>query len=60
MRFDRVVSVEMMEHVCNNQASFERIASWLEPEGSLFVHVFVSLPGGVTGETPGQAPPRPV
>ncbi len=39
-RFDRVVSVEMFEHVRNYQALLARIAGWLEPEGALFVHVF--------------------
>lgn len=39
-RFDRVVSVEMMEHTRNWPALLERIAGWLEPDGRLFVHVF--------------------
>ena len=39
-RFDRVVSVEMLEHVRNYEALFARIASWLEPAGLFFVHVF--------------------
>lgn len=39
-RFDRVVSVEMFEHMRNWQVLFERIASWLEPDGALFFHVF--------------------
>jgi cyclopropane-fatty-acyl-phospholipid synthase len=39
-RFDRVVSVEMFEHMRNYEALLERIASWLEPGGRLFVHVF--------------------
>lgn len=39
-RFDRVVSVEMMEHVRNHPALFERIASWLAPGGAAFSHVF--------------------
>jgi cyclopropane-fatty-acyl-phospholipid synthase len=39
-RFDRVVSVEMFEHVRNWGALFARIADWLEPEGKLFMHVF--------------------
>jgi cyclopropane-fatty-acyl-phospholipid synthase len=39
-RFDRVVSVEMFEHMRNYQALLARIASWLEPAGLLFVHVF--------------------
>jgi cyclopropane-fatty-acyl-phospholipid synthase len=39
-RFDRVVSVEMFEHVRNYEALLARIAGWLEPHGALFVHVF--------------------
>jgi cyclopropane-fatty-acyl-phospholipid synthase len=39
-RFDRVVSVEMFEHVRNHRELGRRIAGWLRPEGRLFVHVF--------------------
>jgi len=39
-RFDRVVSVEMFEHVRNHQALLRRIAGWLLPGGRLFVHIF--------------------
>ena len=39
-RFDRVVSVEMFEHVRNHRRLLERIDSWLEPDGRLFVHIF--------------------
>ncbi len=38
--FDRVVSIEMFEHVRNHRVLTERIATWLRPGGSLFVHVF--------------------
>ena len=38
--FDRIVSVEMLEHVRNHQALFARLARWLRPDGRLFVHVF--------------------
>lgn len=38
--FDRIVSVEMMEHVRNYQALFARAAQWLRPEGLLFTHIF--------------------
>jgi len=38
--FDRVVSVEMFEHMRNWPALLKRIASWTAPGGSLFVHVF--------------------
>jgi cyclopropane-fatty-acyl-phospholipid synthase len=38
--FDRVVSVEMFEHLRNWPAMLARIRSWLTPEGRAFVHVF--------------------
>ena len=38
--FDRVVSVEMFEHLRNYETLLARIARWLRPEGALFVHVF--------------------
>jgi cyclopropane-fatty-acyl-phospholipid synthase len=39
-RFDRVVSVEMFEHMRNWPELLRRIHGWLEPNGALFVHVF--------------------
>jgi len=39
--FDRVVSVEMMEHMRNYQRLYKNIASWLNPNGKLFKHIFV-------------------
>jgi cyclopropane-fatty-acyl-phospholipid synthase len=39
-RFDRVVSVEMFEHMRNYQALLARIHAWLKAGGKLFVHVF--------------------
>jgi len=39
-RFDRVVSVEMFEHVRNWPELFRRVAGWLAPGGRVFVHVF--------------------
>jgi cyclopropane-fatty-acyl-phospholipid synthase len=39
-RFDRVVSIEMFEHMRNYQTLLERIAGWLEDDGKLFVHIF--------------------
>ncbi|MBK8794323.1 MAG: class I SAM-dependent methyltransferase [Holophaga sp.] len=41
MGFDRVVSVEMFEHMRNHDALLRRVAAWLCPGGQLFVHVFV-------------------
>jgi cyclopropane-fatty-acyl-phospholipid synthase len=40
-RFDRVVSVEMFEHMRNWPELFARIRRWLKPGGSFFMHVFV-------------------
>jgi cyclopropane-fatty-acyl-phospholipid synthase len=39
-QFDRVVSVEMFEHVRNYEHLLSRIADWLRPGGKLFVHIF--------------------
>jgi cyclopropane-fatty-acyl-phospholipid synthase len=39
--FDRVVSVEMFEHLRNWREMFRRVASWLRPGGLFFMHVFV-------------------
>jgi cyclopropane-fatty-acyl-phospholipid synthase len=38
--FDRVISVEMFEHMRNWRELLRRVASWLEPDGLAFVHVF--------------------
>ena len=39
-RFDRVVSVEMFEHMTNWQELLHRVHGWLRPDGRLFLHVF--------------------
>ncbi len=39
-RFDRVVSVEMFEHMRNHAALMERIAGWMREGAKLFVHIF--------------------
>jgi cyclopropane-fatty-acyl-phospholipid synthase len=38
--YDRIVSVEMFEHMRNWTVLLERIAGWLDPGGRLFLHVF--------------------
>ena len=38
--FDRVVSVEMFEHMANWRALLGNVRTWLKPDGRLFVHVF--------------------
>jgi cyclopropane-fatty-acyl-phospholipid synthase len=42
-RFDRVVSVEMFEHMRNYEELMARIAGWMSPEATLFVHIFTHL-----------------
>ena len=39
-RFDRVVSVEMFEHLRNWPTAFHRVSEWLKPGGRFFMHVF--------------------
>ena len=38
--FDRVVSVEMFEHMKNYDQLLQRVSTWLKPGGTLFVHIF--------------------
>jgi len=51
--FDRIVSIEMMEHTRNWRALLARAAGWLVPGGAMFVHVFtharVGYPFAVEG-----------
>ena len=39
-QFDRIVSVEMLEHVRNYEEIFARISSWMREDAKLFIHVF--------------------
>ncbi len=39
-KFDRVVSVEMFEHMRNVEELLARIHGWLKEDGKLFVHIF--------------------
>ena len=38
--YDRVVSIEMFEHMRNYETLLGRVAGWLRPGGTLFVHIF--------------------
>jgi cyclopropane-fatty-acyl-phospholipid synthase len=40
-RFDRVVSVEMFEHMRNWSELMHRISGWLRDDGKFFMHIFV-------------------
>ena len=52
--FDRVVSVEMFEHMRNYKNLMERISNWLKPDGKLFVHIFCHQSHTYTFETNGE------
>jgi cyclopropane-fatty-acyl-phospholipid synthase len=39
-RFDRIISVEMFEHMSNWELLLARVHRWLEVEGRLFIHIF--------------------
>jgi len=39
--FDRIVSVEMFEHMRNYRVLFEKINGWLAEDGRFFMHIFV-------------------
>ncbi len=53
--FDRVLSVEMFEHVRNYEELLHRISTWLRPEGKLMVHVFCHARYAYPFETDGAA-----
>lgn len=40
-KYDRVVSVEMFEHMRNWPELLRRISGWLKDDGKLFIHIFV-------------------
>ena len=43
--FDRIVSVEMFEHMLNWRELLTRVESWLEPDGRFFMHIFTHRAG---------------
>jgi cyclopropane-fatty-acyl-phospholipid synthase len=53
-RFDRVVSVEMFEHMRNYRLLMGRIARWLKAGGKLFVHIFAHRAFAYFFETEGE------
>lgn len=53
-RFDRVVSIEMFEHMRNYRTLLSRIAQWLKADGKLFVHIFAHRDCAYFFETQGR------
>ena len=40
-KYDRIVSIEMFEHMKNYDTLFDRCTKWLKKGGKMFVHIFV-------------------
>jgi cyclopropane-fatty-acyl-phospholipid synthase len=38
--FDRILSIEMLEHMKNYELLFEKVSRWITPAGLFFVHIF--------------------
>ena len=53
-QFDRVVSVEMFEHMRNWPRLLERIDTWLKPDGNVFIHIFTHRRFAYTFEAMGD------
>ena len=44
-QFERIVSVEMFEHMMNWRELMTRVKSWLAPDGRFFMHIFTHRAG---------------
>lgn len=53
-QFDRVVTVEMFEHMRNWGKLYANIAKWLKPDGKMFQHVFCHKTHGFLYDTDGE------
>ena len=54
-KFDRVVSVEMFEHMRNHRELLQRISTWMRAEAKMFVHIFCHKEFAYPFETDGAA-----
>jgi cyclopropane-fatty-acyl-phospholipid synthase len=50
-QYDRVVSIEMFEHMRNYQELIGRIANWMKPGGYMFIHIFTHQNHSYTFDT---------
>jgi cyclopropane-fatty-acyl-phospholipid synthase len=53
-RFDRILSIEMFEHMRNFERLLGNVASWMKPEARLFVHIFCHRKYAYMFETEGS------
>ena len=54
-QYDRVVSIEMFEHMRNYAQLHRNVRDWLKPGGKLFVHIFCHATWAYFFETDGNA-----
>lgn len=40
LKFDRILSIEMFEHLKNYSDMLAKVSRWLNPDGKLFIHIF--------------------
>jgi cyclopropane-fatty-acyl-phospholipid synthase len=52
--YDRIISIEMFEHLRNYELVLGKIADWLRPSGKLFVHIFCHRDMAYTFDATGQ------
>jgi cyclopropane-fatty-acyl-phospholipid synthase len=53
-QFDRVISIEMFEHMRNYQKLFGQVSNWLKKDGRLFLHIFCHKDSSYFFETEGE------
>jgi cyclopropane-fatty-acyl-phospholipid synthase len=53
-KFDRIVSIEMFEHMRNYNQLFPKVSSWLKDDGLLFLHIFCHKDSTYFFETEGD------
>jgi cyclopropane-fatty-acyl-phospholipid synthase len=53
--FDRVVTVEMFEHMRNWEELLSRISRWLKKDGKMFMHVFAHMTSPYSFEIKGES-----
>lgn len=42
-RFDRIVSIEMFEHLRNYERALEKVSRWMRDDARLFIHIFTHI-----------------
>ena len=53
-QFDRVVSVEMFEHMRNHRKLMHNVSNWLREDGKFFMHIFVHRQFAYEFQTEGE------